>query len=145
MIVTHGPEFTAPSASHPKVGYHGTSSSASADIEAHGFLSNKVLSDQEHAQILQMAEDLGFDTWSYTQWLGMKSVSFAKDPRFAINHVTNAGNSGGQGLYNVRDALAVILSKGSDESRAVARTFQQKLFEIRAAAPVIYMVAAVSQ
>jgi len=72
MIVTHGSEFTAPSASHPQVGYHGTSSLAAADIEAHGFLPNKVLSDQEHAQILQLAEDLGFDTWSYTQWLGMK-------------------------------------------------------------------------
>lgn len=140
MIVTHGSAFTPPAASYSKVGYHGTSSLACADIEAYGFLPNKVFSDDEHAQILRMARELGWDTGSYAQWLDMRSVSFAKDSHFAINHVTNAGNSGGQGLYNVRDALDVILSQGSEENRLVARTFQEKLFKLRASQPVIYMV-----
>lgn len=140
MIVTHGSAFTTHPASHPKVGYHGTTSLASADIEARGFLPNKVFSDQEHAQILQLAGELGWNRWNYMEWLGMRSVSFAKDPLFAIHHVTNAGKAGGQGLYNVRDALAAILSNGSDESRAVAETFQQKLAQLRAAPPVIYKV-----
>lgn len=140
MIVTHGSAFTAPAASCSKVGYHGTSSLACAAIEAYGFLPNKVFSDHDHGQILDMVGELGWDTWSYTQWLDMRSVSFAKDSHFAINHVTNAGNAGGQGLYNVRKALAFILNNGSDESRAIAETFQQKLAQRRAASPVIYMV-----
>jgi hypothetical protein len=140
MFVTHGSAFTTPAANYPKVGYHGTSSLACADIEVYGFLPNKVFSDQEHAQILRMAAELGQDTGSYTQWLDMRSVSFAKDPLFAIHHVTYAGNSGGQGLYNVRDALEVILSRGSEENKVVARAFQEKLLELRASQPVIYMV-----
>ncbi|BFI96228.1 MAG: hypothetical protein RSP_17380 [Rhodanobacter sp.] len=122
------------------VGFHGTTSAASAVIETQGFLPNKVFSAHEHTQILELARALGWNTGSYQQWLDMRSVSFAKDPLFAIHHVTNAGNAGGQGLYNVRDALAFILNNGSDESRAVAQAFQQKLAQLRAAAPVIYMV-----
>jgi hypothetical protein len=140
MIVTHGPEFKTAFASHPLVGFHGTSSLASAVLEVNGFLPKKVLSDQEHAQILQMAGDLGLDTASYKQWLDMRSVSFAKDHRFAINHVTTGGHSGGQGLLNVRDVLAEIIRNGPDESRGMAQKFEHKISALRAAPPVIYMV-----
>lgn len=140
MIVTHGLQFQTSLAGFDKVGYHGTTSLAATDIEAHGFLPNKVFADHEHSLILQMAGELGWSTWNYNEWLGMKSVSFAKDPNFAINHVTAAGKAGGQGLYNVREALDVILRIGSDENRAVAQKFQQKLSGLRAAHPVIYMV-----
>lgn len=140
MKVTHGAQFQTSLTGFEKVGYHGTTSLASTAIEAHGFLPNKVFADHEHSVILQMAEELGWNTGSYKQWLGMRSVSFAKDPAFSINHVTAAGKSGGQGLYNVREALEAILANGSAASKAVAQTFQQKLSGIRAAPPVIYMV-----
>lgn len=140
MIETHGLAFTTPADSHPKIGYHGTTSLAAPAIEAHGFLPNKVFADHEHSQILHMAEELGWDTGSYKQWLDMRSVSFAKDPNFSINHVTTVGKAGGQGLYNVQQALEVILANGSVAHKAVAQTFQQKLSGIRAASPVIYKV-----
>lgn len=140
MIETHGTEFTTPTASHPQVGFHGTTSAASAVIEIHGFLPSKVFSEQEHIQILQLVKDLGWDAGSYQQWLDMRSVSFANDPKFAIHHVTQAGKAGGQGLFNVREALEFILSEGSIQSKAIAQTFRQRLDQLRAADPVIYMV-----
>jgi hypothetical protein len=140
MLVTPGLVFHTPATNYSVVGFHGTSSLASADIEANGFLPKKVFSDQEHALILQLAGNLGWDTSSYVQWLGVKSVSFAQDPKRAIDHVTTEGKAGGQGLYNLREALAVILDKGSDENRKMVRPLHERFLELRAAPPVVYMV-----
>lgn len=140
MIETHGCEFTTQTASYPQVGFHGTTSTASAAIEIHGFLPSKVFSEQEHMQILELANGLGWDTGSYRQWLSMRSVSFAKDQKFAIDHVTQAGKAGGQGLFNVQEALELILSKESTKSNKAAQAFKKRLDQLRAADPVIYMV-----
>lgn len=121
------------------IGYHGTSSAFCTDIEANGFIPQKVLSPSEHDVILETAEELEIDTDSYKQWLGMRSITFAKDAIDAISHVTS-GQSGIQGAKNVLDALTAIRELGDKQQIDTIGGFREKIEELRNTNPVVYAV-----
>lgn len=139
IFVTSLEELLAACAGHETVGFHGTSSLACKAIEANGFLPSKVFSESDHASLVSMASSLSIDTSSYTEWLGMRSVTFAKQADAAVSHVRN-GSSGGQGLHNIQHMLSNILELGNDQQKEVATAFVEKLEAIRKALPVVYAV-----
>lgn len=122
------------------VGFHGTSSLACEEIETNGFLPSKVFSESDHASLLSMASSLSIDSSTYKEWLGMRSVTFAKQADAAVSHVQN-GSSGGQGLYNVQQVLSEILALGDDQQKETATAFVKKLEAIRKAPSVVYAVS----
>jgi hypothetical protein len=121
------------------VGFHATSSLACADIERSGFLPNKILSANEHDQILSAAKSLEINTFSYEEWLGMRSVTFTKEFQTARNHILQ-GNSGGQGLFNVINVLEKIKKAGNPQQVVMASDFVSKTQQIRSSSCVIYAV-----
>ena len=132
-------DLVAACADHETFGFHGTSSLASEDIETKGFLPSKVFSESDHTSLLSMASSLSIDTSGYTEWLGMRSVTFAMQAEAAVSHVLN-GSSGGQGLQNMQAVLFKILEIGSVQQVERATVFVEKLESIRKAPPVIYAV-----
>ena len=87
------------------VGFHATSSLASAEIEQVGFLPHKILEHDDHKRILSVAIGLGLDVGSYVEWLEMRSVTFTKLLSQAVRHALE-GRAGGQGLINVERLLS---------------------------------------
>ena len=121
------------------VGFHATSYSAACKIERVGLLPNKILSEEQHARLLGIAERLEIDTHYYLKWLQMRSVTLTKLLCEAVNHARN-GRAGGQGLMNVERVLAAIRERGSGEETDFADGVHGMVKAIRESAPVIYVV-----
>ena len=121
------------------VGFHGTSSLACPQIESAGFLPNKIFRSDEHEQILSNARSLGISTFSYEEWLGMRSVTFTQDFNTAKSHILQ-GNSGGQGLFNVVNTLQKIQEIGDSQQMSIASDFLSRVEAIRSSSCVIYAV-----
>ncbi len=124
---------------HAVCGFHGTTSLVCERIETFGFLPNKVLADSEHEAVLGIATSLGIDTSGYTDWLRMRSVTFAMNIDGAIKHVKN-GSSGGQGLRNIQSVLRSILENGDTSQKDAAQRINEKILLTRNAASVVYAV-----
>jgi len=124
---------------HTVLGFHGTTSLACERIETYGFLPHKVLAESEHEGILCIASSLGIDTAGYTDWLRMRSVTFAKHVEDAISHVKN-GSSGGQGLRNIQVVLGSIAEHGDNTQKEVVQRVNEKILLMRKAVPVVYAV-----
>lgn len=139
LLVASIEDLVAACVGHETVGFHGTSSFACEEIETDGFLPSKVFSESDHASLLSMASLLSIDTSSYKEWLGMRSVTFAKQADAAVSHVQN-GSSGGQGLKNTQQVLLNILALGNDRQKEIVTAFVEKLEAIREAPPVVYAV-----
>ena len=121
------------------IGYHATSLLASVEIERFGFLPHKIFGKAVHDQVIAVAHRLNLPTYYYTEWLGMRSVSFGKILDHAIVHASQ-GNAGGQGLMNVERLLESINAHGTDADRVVASGFAGQIQAIRTSTPVIYAV-----
>lgn len=128
-------EFTQ----YEAIGFHATSSLASAEIEQVGFLPHKIFSLEHQNQILSAARRLNLDASSYAEWLGMRSVTFAKVLSEAVVHARQ-GRAGGQGLMNMERLLAKITELGTDADRTLAAQFNEQIQTIRNSDSVIYVV-----
>jgi hypothetical protein len=121
------------------VGFHATSSSATSQIEVHGFLPNKILSEGEHQVLLRTSLELGIDVTTYSDWLYMRSVTFSRQLQGALAHA-KSGHSARQGLHNFLSIANQIAAKGSSEQIEQARNTIAKIKELRNAPAVIYAV-----
>jgi len=128
-------KFTYDFSSYENIGFHGTSSLVESEIETHGFIPNKVFSQEEHEQILRAANKLEVDISWYQGWLEMRSITFAENEEDALSHIQN-GSSGGQGLANLLGVLIAISEAGGTEERDMAAKFEL----IRDSSSVIYAV-----
>lgn len=118
--------FTVDLSSYAVVGFHATSELAFRHIERVGFLPSKVLSNQSHSCILRTACVLGIETGSYREWLGMRSVTFAKNLNDAISHAKK-GFAGGQGANQIIDILQSISDHGDFHQKGVAAKALQEI------------------
>ena len=132
-------KFTCDFSAYENIGFHGTSSLAESGIEVHGFLPNKVFSQEEHEHILRAANKLKIDTSWYHGWLEMRSITFAKNEDDALSHIQN-GSSGGQGLGNLQEVLIAISKTGNTEERDMAAKFISHIELIRNSSSTIYAV-----
>ena len=122
------------------VGFHATSSEAARNIQRVGCLPDKLLSQHELNDLLNLARELSIDTQGmggFEEWLAMKSVTFTKDFDDALNHV-NAGRFKGQGRQHILE----ILDKAADLTDLPPRLAQirQALSASPTIHPVIYAV-----
>lgn len=132
-------KFAGDFSSYNKVGFHATSLSASKKIEQEGFLPNKVFTEEEHEKILTIAKKLSVDIESYSEWLNMRSVTFAIDSSSALQHI-KYGNSGGQGLKGMQQVLTSIVNTGCSQDKEIAEAFIERINKIHASQSVIYAV-----
>lgn len=126
-------------ANYEVVAFHATSITACKKIEQIGFVPSKIISEVEHEQILCMARYLNLNTFSYTEWLEMRSVTFTKLLEQAVSHVRN-GWAGGQGLIQVKRLLDQILDSGEERYALLANELLQKIRNILESESVIYVV-----
>jgi len=131
--------FQASYAELDVVGFHATSSRAASQIEAHGFLPNKILNEGEHQALLRTALALGIDITSYRDWLYMRSVTFSRQVQAALAHA-KSGHSAGQGLHNVLSIANQIAAKGNPEQIEQAHNTIAKIEQLRNTPAVIYAV-----
>lgn len=124
---------------YESVGYHGTSILSAEYIELKGFLPYKIFSSHEHAEILEVATKLKIDCFYYQQWLGMLSVTFAKEAIGAITHI-NSGSHSGQGLANIREVLETIIKEENSDYESKASQFLSRIEILKNAQPILYVV-----
>ena len=131
--------FTINLQKYETVGFHATSSCACVNIEATGFLPDKIFTELDHQRLIEIAKLKGIDTCYYEQWLCMRSVTFTKDCCTAINHIKN-GFAGGQGLKNISEILDEITNQSDEDEIVLMNMFRKRIQCIRSARSVIYAV-----
>ena len=132
-------QFTCDFSAYDVVGFHGTSSDASARIETVGFLPDKLFSLHEHESFVSIARQLGLNLNDYLQWMEMRSATFVENSNDAVGHVLK-GNCGGQGLNNMVGLLEEIHLHGSDDQKGIARAMMERISFVRNSAAVVYAV-----
>lgn len=140
MLITKTPDntFKTNFSSFGIVGFHGTSILADKDIQAYGFLPKKVFTHSEHQIILDIGSSLNIWLSGYSEWLEMKSVSFANKPEGAIFQMKKF--NGGQGLNGMSDVLNKIVLQGSDDQANIAKGYLEKISVLKTSQPVVYAV-----
>lgn len=140
MKTEKGKEFTTGFFTYATIGFHATSESASVDIEKNGFSPNKIFRSNEHDEVMRIANELKINAYMYSQWLEMRSVTFAREFNSTVEHILKGSASGGQGLENMIEVLIEIKEKGNETQKATAEKYLEKIDEIKISAPVIYAV-----
>ncbi len=125
------------------IGYHGTSSFYSAQIESGGFSLVKPLPSTGVDLVVEIAKRLGLDWERVDGFNQLKSISFSPISEVALDYLRPA-SLGGQGVGYVKDAIEEILSGHATnivEAESERLLAMREMIEtIRSSPPVIYAV-----
>lgn len=141
--IGNSPLFSADVESNQQIGYHGTSSYYSNDIEANGFSLKKPIPVSDIDYVIDIGNRLAINTYSAVGFKELSSVSFAPISEMALFYV-QPRYLGGQGLIFMSDLIQKITNSASgkisqQELDEVAR-IGNLISTIRSSDPVIYAV-----
>jgi hypothetical protein len=131
--------FTISFSGVARVGFHATSRAAIQQIETNGFLPSKVLSMNQHRDLLMAADELGIPVWTYKSWLGLRSVTFTREFETAKEHIERRFASG-QGVQQMLAVAKLVESKGHEQHGMLAKRVIDQIVEFQSSAPIIYAV-----
>lgn len=137
------PLFPAVIENNDQIGYHGTSSHYSNDIEANGFAQKKPISSSDIDLVISIGTRLLLDASGISGFKSLTSISFSPISELAL-YYAQPSSLGGQGLYFVTKAIDEILQNNSgnvtqNEMAHVLR-IKNEISAIRSADPVVYAV-----
>jgi len=125
------------------IGYHGTSSFYSDQIESNGFSLVKPLPAAYVDLVVQLAKRFGMDWQVVDGFKELKSISFSPVSEVALDY-SKPQSLGGQGVGYVSNAVDEILSvhaeKISQEEGQCLNDIRGAIDKIRSSQPVIYAV-----
>ncbi len=143
LIGTGGRIFPPTIESVDSIGYHGTSSYYSSDIDKNGFLLTKPLPPADLKRLVSIADKYREDGGDVRDFINLKSISFTPVSELALFYV-RPESFGGQGLLHVTRLIEQLFQRYADQLTAdetAHLTAMRGCMElIRQAQPVIYGV-----
>ncbi|MBP2302451.1 hypothetical protein [Azospirillum picis] len=122
------------------IGYHGTSSFYSDNIENGGFSNTKPVPEELLDALKQTLQKYGMDHSGIDSFKKLRSVSFSPVSELCLSYCS-ASKLGGQGLGIISNAINALRDKPlKDEDRELADKIDNIIKEIRSRHPVIYAV-----
>lgn len=125
------------------IGYHGTSSFYSDEIESNGFSLVKPLPAADVDLVVELAKRLGMDWERVDGFKQLRSISFSPISEVALDY-SRPHSLGGQGVGYVSDAVDEILMAHAEEISGVESQrisdIRGTIDKIRSSPPVIYAV-----
>ena len=125
------------------IGYHGTSSHYSGDIEKDGFILTKPIPVEDLQRLVKIAVQHGEDGGSVQGFVQLKSMSFTPTSELALFYV-RPDSFGGQGLLHATRLIDALFQKHAaklatdDVTHLTA--MRDRIAVIRAERPVVYAV-----
>ena len=110
--IGNGHLFPATIENNEKIGYHGTSSYYSSDIEANGFIQKKPIPTADIDYIISIGNRLSIDTSSASGFKSLQSISFSPLSELALFYA-QPRSLGGQGLAFVHQVVLSLLKDAS--------------------------------
>ena len=150
MTVTFDPTFIGTGRIFPAsiestdwIGYHGTSSYYSADIDTSGFQQKKPLPVADLEHLVNIASLHGEDASDVNGFIRLQSLSFTPISELALFFV-RPDSFGGQGLLHVKVLIDALFQKHatalSSEEKAHMTAVEGQIALIRSQQPVIYAI-----
>lgn len=141
--IGNGLLFPATIEENEKVGYHGTSSYYSSDIEANGFIQKKPIPAADIDFIISLGNRLSKDTSGASGFKSLKSISFSPLSELALFYA-QPRSLGGQGLAFVQEVVLSLLNdtSGNIQPNEILEftRIANVINAIRSADPVVYAV-----
>ena len=125
------------------IGYHGTSSYYSAEIERNGFSQAKSIAEADIHMVIEMLQREGIDASKVQGFKSLSSISFSPISEICLAYCHPMA-LGGQGVGYLKEAIDSLLAKHSDsidpEEFEKLKSINNKISEIRLSEPIIYAV-----
>ncbi len=126
------------------IGFHGTSSYYSPQIESDGFSNMaKPLAAEDVKLVVDLARRLGLDWERVDGFRQLKSISFSSVSEIALDY-SRPNSLGGQGVGYVSDAVNQIIEDHFDQISSIEaaqlQSIRATIDAIRSSDPVIYAV-----
>ncbi len=100
---------------------------------------NKIFELADHERLIAIAKAQGVDTFSYENWLSMRSVTFTIIPDDALKHTAH-GKAGGQGLKNISQILEKLPNALDEGDQSFVARLAESIDAIRSDQSITYVV-----